>query len=371
MTNSYICSDCVSEKHLKKLIETSQLFEDCDFCKTKTIVFDYESDDFYYLLKALIRYHYNEWDYNHHWGGESLYKLMEDDEILFNKSNFDNPQDIEKLIELIENFDAYEDYDKGISLYAGYDEEGNQNMLLRALKNEMDSELSQIIKKLQTQNYFELEDSIIKQLNKFVANASIVIKENEKFYRARIGYKSKEFKYLADYMEGDYFYTPYSGNEISSPPPLKSQSGRLNRTGVSFLYCSTNMNTAIAEVRPHPGDRVSTGCFLTKEKLSIFNLAKEYLLDYYKTDKLLDEYFIYINSICGLFLKTIPPSEKENYSITQLIADSIRKIGFDGILFPSSVGNGENLVVFNSNKMKYKAEGKSIVVVKKVTYEYI
>lgn len=370
MSKTNICIDCVTEFHLKELIENSIIVDECAFCKIKTKVCDYESEEFYTLLKSLIRFNYSEWDYNDHWGGESIYQLVKKDEIFFNKKNFKNPEDIEILLELIDSFEAYEDYDKGISLYAGYGENGEQNMLLRALKNEIDLELKKIIHKLKTQNYFELESLIINRLQNFVEVAKIAIKKHNKYYRARIGYSKKNYDYLSGGMEAEYIYTPFIGSEISSPAPSMCQSGRLNRTGVSFLYCATNADTAISEVRPHPGDKVSIGCFITIVELKIFNLSKDYLLEYYKSDKLLDEYFLYINSLNNLFQKSIPPSKKNNYSITQLIADSIRKLGFDGILFNSSVGNGNNLVVFYPEKMKYIEEDKNVVVVNKVTYDF-
>lgn len=370
MTKTNICKDCVTEFHLKELIENSIIVDRCSFCKIKTKVCDYESEEFYTLLKSLIRYNYNEWDYNHHWGGESIYELIKNDEVFFNTKNFKNPNDIEILLELIDSFEAYEDYEKGISLYAGYGENGEQNMLLRALKNELDLELRKIIHKLKTQNYFQLENLIVNRLQNFVEVGKIVIKENNKYYRARIGYSKKDYDYLSGGMEAEYIYTPYIESEISSPPPSMSQSGRLNRAGVSFLYCATNASTAISEVRPHPGDKVSIGCFITIEELKIFNLTKNYLLDFYKSDKHLDEYFLYINSLNNLFQKSIPPSKKNNYSITQLIADSIRKLGFDGILFNSSVGDGSNLVVFYPDKMKYIEDDKKVVIVNKVTYDF-
>jgi hypothetical protein len=369
MIKTKICIDCVKEFHLKELIENSHITDNCSFCNNKRKICDYQDDQFYYLLKSLIRYYYNEWDYNEHLGGESLYKLLITDHIFFNKDNFTNPNDIENLIELVENFEAYEKYNEGISLHAGYDEDGNQNFLLRALKSEIDNDILKIIKLLKHTNYFELEELIINGLREFIDIAKINIVKNSKYYRARIGYSKKEYDYLDGGMEGKYIYSPFSENEISSPPPFLTQSGRLNRAGVSFLYCATNSNTAISEVRPHPGDKVSVGCFMNKEELKIFNLSKDYLLDFYRTDALLDK-FVYLNSLNLLFQKTIPPSKRESYSITQIVSDSIRKLGFDGILFDSSVGEGENLVIFEPTKMIYINDEKHIVLVKKVKYDF-
>lgn len=369
MNKTNICEDCVKEIHLKGLIRNSQIVDICLFCNNKTKICNYESDEFYYLLKSLIRYHYDEWDYNHHWGGESLYKLLESDDIFFNKSNFKNPEDIEVLMELIDNFEGYEKYTEGICLFAGYDNEGNQQTLLRALKNEIDVSLKKVIRQLKSTNYFSLEDLIEKRIKDFTNITKIKIAKNSKYFRARVGYSKKNFDHLNGGMEGKYIYIPYSKEQISSPPPFIAQGGRLNRAGVSFLYCATDSNTAISEVRPHPGDKVSVGCFINQEELLIFNLTKDYLLNFYRTDEQLDK-FLYLNSINKLFQKTIPPSKKENYSITQIISDCVRKLGFDGILFDSSVSDGKNLVVFQPQKMNYVEDDKQIVHVDKVKYDY-
>ena len=142
----YICSKCVKQKHLKQLIKSKKTKNTCDFCGNNTNVCDI-NEEFYDLLKSLIRYYYDEWDYNHHWGGDDFYKIIEKEDIFFNKENFTNPEDIDFLTELIDTFEAYEDYEKGISLYAGYTD-GNQNTLLRSIKDEIDNSLKKTISKL-------------------------------------------------------------------------------------------------------------------------------------------------------------------------------------------------------------------------------
>lgn len=333
------------------------------------MVCDYQSDEFYYLLKALIRYYYNEWEYNTHWGGDDLYQLIRSDDKFFNKSNFADQDDFEKLLELIDCFEAYEDYFEGISLFAGYDSDGNQNFLLRALYDKIDPEISQIIDSLKTENYFSVEDRVNEKLKKYLNVAQCTVSQNSEFFRARIGYSKKEYDYLSGDMEGDYIYIPFKDKEIGSPPPFLAQSGRLNRAGVSFLYCATNVETAIAEVRPHPGDKVSIGCFKNQKPLKIFDIADNYLLRFYRSDERLDD-FVFINTLNILFQRSIPPSKKESYSITQMVSDCIRKLGFDGILFNSSVGDGKNLVIFDSKSMLYTDNAANVYMVKHVRYDY-
>ena len=66
--------------------------------------------------------------------------------------------------------------------------------------------------------------------------------------------------------------------------------------------------------------------------------------------------------------KVIPPSERQQYSFTQLIADCIRQMGFDGIMFNSTVGNGENIVLFDPSIVSYTNEDSEVVEVEQVKY---
>jgi hypothetical protein len=71
-----------------------------------------------------------------------------------------------------------------------------------------------------------------------------------------------------------------------------------------------------------------------------------------------------------LINRTIPPSEKQHYSITQLIADCIRQLGFDGISFSSTVGSGDNIVLFNHQLATYTDHGAEVVEISEVKYSY-
>ena len=66
-----LCEACVKADALKKLISSKgEIRKKCKICesvKTKTI--DCENNRLKQLFKALIRYHFSEWEYNTHWGG--------------------------------------------------------------------------------------------------------------------------------------------------------------------------------------------------------------------------------------------------------------------------------------------------------------
>lgn len=371
MTEEYeilICKDCVKDKRYKLLIEQNNTIGNCTCCGKQNSVIDADSNEFIQMTKALIRYHYSEWDYNEHFGGDQYGSLFyEDDNIFLNKKNFINSEIYDELINRIESFEVYEDYDKGVSIFAGY-YEGRQNPLLYSIKKDLDSSILKIEKKLKEENYFHFEEEITKILQIYLDNCTKSIKTGEAFYRARIGFQDKKRSIFGSF-EGEMIYVPYSNSQIGAPPPYLASFGRINRAGVSFLYCASDKYTAISEIRPHPGDFVSIGKFIFNKDCLIFDLTEIQFLSFYICDEKLDG-FKQLNTLTELLQKVIPPSERQAYNITQLIADCIRKLDFDGILFPSSVGQGDNLVLFNPTNMVYTFDDAEVVEVSEVKYEY-
>lgn len=364
-----ICTDCVNDIRYKKLIIGIENKNVCTCCQKTNYVIDTNSNDFIQMTKALIRYHYSEWDYNHHFGGEDFITFFtEDDNIFLNKQNFKDLEVYEELLNRINNIEVYEDYDKGVSLFAGY-YEGEQIPLLESIKSSLDDSIIRIKNKLKTENYFKYEDELTKILSDYSKDCKITIERKREYYRARIGFAKKKRNIFNLDFETEMVYEPYSNSDIGAPPPHLSSDGRINRIGVSYLYCATDKYTAIAEIRPHPGDIISIGKFVVKEDLSVFDLTASQFVKYYKSDKTLSDYRK-LNTFTELLQKVITPSQRRSYNITQLLADCIRKLNFDAILFPSSVSSGENLVIFNPEKMDYTYDDAEVVEIKKVSYDY-
>lgn len=365
----FICLECVREIRYKKLIENLNVQGLCTCCGSTDLIIDADSEEFVQMTKALIRYHYSEWDYNHHFGGDDIVTLFSEDcNIFLNKQNFNNSEVYEELLNRIDALEGYEEYEKGVSLFAGY-YKGEQIPLLESIKSLFDNSVTQIASKLKTENYFKFEDQIIGMLTEYSKNCSTTVKEKAEFYRARVGYAKNKRDIFTGGFEAEMVYEPYSDSDIGAPPPHLAGDGRINRIGVSYLYCSTDKYTAISEIRPHPGDLVSIGKFIAKKSLLVFDMTPSQFVKYYKSDENLSKYTT-LNTFTELLQKVIPPSEKLSYNITQLIADCIRKLNFDGILFPSSVGDGENLVVFDPKNMSYTSDDSEVVEINKVSYDY-
>ncbi|MPS66821.1 MAG: hypothetical protein DI622_11420 [Chryseobacterium sp.] len=365
----FICIQCVKDIRYKKLLEQKGSEAKCSCCENNNLIIDTNSNDFIQLTKALIRYHYSEWIYNEEFGGDHYCSLLFSDESLFFNVDRFNPAVLDELSDRIYLFGgSYDSYQSGVSLFSGY-YDTYKLPLLESIKTDLDSSILKIERQLLVENYFQYEAEISKLLSLYVNSCQMTIKKDSEFFRARIGYQHEERVHYNSKVETKTIYIPYSGDKIGAPPPNIVGTGRINRPGVSYLYCATDEYTAISEIRPHPGDVVSIGKFIVDKDLKIFDLSEVQFLNYFESDKKIKEFKI-LNTFTELLQKVIPPSKRDEYNITQLIADCIRKLDFAGILFPSSVGNGDNLVIFNPKDMSFDSKGSKAVIVNKISYEY-
>ena len=60
--------------------------------------------------------------------------------------------------------------------------------------------------------------------------------------------------------------------EMGMPLPQLARGGRANPIGIPYFYAASNVDTAIAETRPHPGNNLSVCKFKIIHKLEILNL---------------------------------------------------------------------------------------------------
>ena len=363
----YLCIDCAKDSKLKKYILLHEPKEHvCSFCQTnqKTTLDIFDNPEFYNFLRALIRYHFWEDEYNRHFGGDDLYTLTQRSNLILNH---------DRIIEnyLFEAINEYQYDDPNIvELYYGHDEHGNRLSFGKRYKDKRDIPLSWLEEKLLNENYFLFEEGVIKDMSTYLEYFESSIAKNDVFYRARIGFKDKVKNpdIAWDYTDEDSYnkYIPYSKSDIGAPPLTLTSAGRLNRQGVSFLYLATDINTALAEVRPHPGHKVSIGCFKSRQDLKIVDFDVAFIR-LSKTENSLQK-FIFLNHIDQLLSRPITPDERHLYIITQFFADIFRKMGFNGIQFSSSVGEGQNILIFDPSNFQYIDNQSNIYEIKSLQY---
>ena len=344
-----VCVDCAKDPSLKRFVlMRGRIGPRCCLCQRTNLIAStpetYEA--LASLVCALIRFYYNEWDYNHHWGGERS------PELLLKRSNpiFEHepphgltrdPNESEDFLSGL--FDlSWPDYDEGICIYRGF-HEGMRLPPLTAISNSESPTLANAIARLRNENYFEVQPELESYLSDLGSAIQVIVKSGETFYRARLGH---EERFIADVtFDPEILFQPYLGRQIGAPSPPYAKAGRANREGVSFLYLSTDAKTASAEVRPHPGHVISIGAFCAKQDLRIADFGAIDIGDFAGSDARLDLFHLSYSIDRALGLP-VTPEEHSRYTATQLVADIMRHRGYDGIRFKSSVAEGANLCAF-------------------------
>jgi len=143
----------------------------------------------------------------------------------------------------------------------------------------------------------------------------------------------------------------FSLEEMEAPPPDKTPAQRANRTGEPALYMASDIDTALAEVRAWKGAPASVAKMRITQGLRILDLRKPYLVDspfFHENLGWRLEAHGLLNRFAEELSRPVMPHEADVlYRPTQHLCDVIREGGFDGIAYPSAMGPGYNVVLFN------------------------
>jgi RES domain-containing protein len=155
-------------------------------------------------------------------------------------------------------------------------------------------------------------------------------------------------------MDDGYEQTGYMptacGQDRMIPWRDRAIEGRVNPKGIPCLYLSEKKETAIGEMRPWIGSLVSVAKFRTNKDLRIVDCSIDYVpLCYYLEEPAPDEREKAVwSAINEAFSNPVDRSDDTaDYAPTQILAETFRKQGYDGIKYKSSLGQGMNLALFN------------------------
>lgn len=174
-----------------------------------------------------------------------------------------------------------------------------------------------------------------------------IFNTNEVLWRAQLGGASRKRGLDEVVVEHP---TPYQASRMK-PLQNAANEGRVNPKGIPVLYLATDMETAMAEVRPWVGSHISLGRFKVTRTLTVIDFSTEdntSLGFYAKEPDPARRTSIVWAQIGQLFSKPISndPSTAE-YAPTQIIAEMFRQRGFDGVAYKSSLGPGLNVAFFS------------------------
>lgn len=146
----------------------------------------------------------------------------------------------------------------------------------------------------------------------------------------------------------------FSLDEMGAPPPEKTPMGRVNKKGDPVLYLASDSGTALAEVRPWKGAVVAIASLKLTRPLYILNLSKPY---YVNSPFFIEglahhcEVYALLNRFGEELSRPIMPHEKESYYLpSHNICEKVQNAAFDGIAFPSAMGQGHNIVIFKPDE---------------------
>lgn len=357
-----VCSDCARHPSLKKTIEADPVTGICAFCcRTDAQVRNPENTEpMVMLMRALIRFYWDEFSYNSHWGGEAVLELFNDP---------DNPvvepfaaNDYYDAFDHLLQDPPYPDWAKGVSIYAGFDADGIRT-LNSAISRSTPGPVGHLRKRLDASNFAKMESELGSLIKPFLADLKFVLPKGGTWFRARTGVEARFLR--SDGFDSHIVRQPYLGPSIGASP--KPGNGRLNREGRPVLYLGSDPYTALAEIRPHPGHYVSIGGFEILKDLNVADFDPDISL-FSTSDERLEMYEV-IQTFDRWMSTPVTPDDKVSYLITQLLAENLQAQGFHAVQFRSSVSEGVNLCIFDTSLAAFVEGYSSVRFIQSVHYE--
>jgi len=317
----HCCPECFDDRGLRNDIIPSlnPSFGTCDFCKSTDVdlIEPCQLADIFEMLIGVY-----EPDPN----GKSLVEWMKEDWQLFSHERMDVAHAKELLSEILDNGDIVR---KAFSPSATYKSVGLVQW--ETLRDEL----------MYKNRYFLDEALDTDRLEELLALLAKKYETQELWYRARI-------------MTSDALY---SINDMGAPPKRLATYGRANPTGIPYLYLGSLQETAIAEVRPHTGELACVAEFTTPAPLIVVDLRNPrkqvspfYLEDASAIGQLRADIPFLERLGDELTRPVLPRSAAIDYIPSQYLCEFIKKIGYDGVVYRSSVSSGINLALFDPAK---------------------
>ena len=146
---------------------------------------------------------------------------------------------------------------------------------------------------------------------------------------------------------------PFTLDEMGAPPQRSATHGRANPAGIPYLYLASEPQTAVSETRPHTGDRACVAEFTIPAGLKLLDLRHPRrsvspfpLSDEDKMGQLRSDIAFLERLGEELTRPILPQGAMIDYVPSQYLCEFIKKCGWDGVIYRSSVSDGINLALF-------------------------
>ena len=141
---------------------------------------------------------------------------------------------------------------------------------------------------------------------------------------------------------------------MGAPPKRIASHGRANPAGIPYLYLASAQDTAISEIRPHTGEIACVADFTTQTTLKLVdlrtprNMVSPFVLaDADDIGRMRNDLPFLDRLGNELTRPVIPQSAAIDYTPSQYLCEFVKKCGYQGVIYRSSVSTGMNLALFD------------------------
>ena len=146
---------------------------------------------------------------------------------------------------------------------------------------------------------------------------------------------------------------PFSSKEMGAPPAHLAGHGRANPAGIPYLYLGSTEVTAVSEVRPHTGESACIASFRV-QPISVVDLrdprrsVSPFIFEDVGGISLLRSGLPLLERLGEELTKPVQPrSAAFEYIPSQYLCEFIKRSGYQGVIYRSSVSDGVNLALFD------------------------
>jgi RES domain-containing protein len=262
----------------------------------------------------------------------------------------------------------------------------NSNKISKLLKKLLPNEYKKLLNSMVIPQYllnedFKLENSIFK--GKSWLDFEKDIKFESRFHSSSINENVLEYfiNYLTvDIDEGERYFRarispdgkPIAEKNMGAAPSSVAMAGRLNPSGMGYLYLCKKPDVAISEIKASRNDICTIAEFETHKKLKVVDLSQigeVSIFSFDEKEKYLMNFFD-LSDIDNAMRKSSDKNRLEvEYVPTEYISDFIKSIGIDGIIYASTIDlNTKNLILFNEENIRMLPQHTQTILIKGITY---
>lgn len=186
--------------------------------------------------------------------------------------------------------------------------------------------LQRFIKEIQEENRNPSDARILELLDEIETNPERVIRPGKKVYRCRIVQDERDLG-----KEPGFYGFDAKASFIA--PARYTRDMRANYRYIPYLYCAKHPYTALVEVRPRIGSLVSVATIEAQEEIRLLDLTIQT-----KPKRMSRAKENLFSDLSYMFSKPVAfEDDTMDYIPTQYIAEYVKKLGYDGIAYESSL----------------------------------